>query len=148
MKKVSKQFELEEAIKAQMESMLPEARFSDRRYEHPDPVPMAPPVGYVKQRTMVEVVRDLVKSERLRQEAEEADADTFEEADDFDVGDDYEPASPYENEFEPPISALRQTQEAQQAQAPTPPSDGPNAPAAPATPPGGTPNPSEPPKGG
>lgn len=66
-----------------------------------DSTPMAPPVGYKKQPSMVEYIRDMVRSERLRQEAEAAGAETWEEADDFDVGEDYDPSSPYEGDFEP-----------------------------------------------
>lgn len=74
-----------------------------------DPVPLAPPVGYKKQPSMVEIVRDMVRGERLRQEAEAAGVETFEEADDFDVGDDPElMRSGWENDFDPPIVELVQ----------------------------------------
>lgn len=73
----------------------------------PDPVPMAPPVGYVKQISMIDQVRDMVRSERLRQEVEAAGMETFEEADDFEVGDDYDPTSPYEEVFDPVEMGLR-----------------------------------------
>lgn len=71
--------------------------------EVPDSTPMAPPVGYVKQKTITERIREMVRSEHLRRAAEEAGAETFEEADDFNVPDDLEPASGYENDdiFEP-----------------------------------------------
>lgn len=72
----------------------------------PDPTPIAPPVGYVKQPTITERIRDMVRSERLRAEAEAAGAETFEEAEDFDVGDDYDPTSPYEEIFDPPIPVI------------------------------------------
>lgn len=68
----------------------------------PDPTPIAPPLGYKRQPSMVEHIRNMVKSERLRAEAESAGAETFEEADDFDVEDDpLEPNTPYEDIFEP-----------------------------------------------
>lgn len=70
-------------------------------YEIPDPVPMAPPVGYKKQPSMIEIVRDMVRSEHLRRYAEGKEQDTFEEADDFDVDDDPDPLTKYEAEFEP-----------------------------------------------
>lgn len=69
--------------------------------EIPDPTPIAPPVGYVKQPSLVEQIRAMVRSEKLRQEAEGMGAGSFEEEDDFDVGDDYDPSSPYEADFEP-----------------------------------------------
>jgi len=72
-----------------------------------DPTPIAPPVGYKRQPSMVEIVRDMIKSERLRLEAEHAGMESFEEADDFEV-DDYDPSSPYEEHFEPtPLPELR-----------------------------------------
>lgn len=73
--------------------------------EIPDPTPMAPPVGYIKQPSMVDNIRNLIRSERLRQDAETAGAETFDEADDFDIEDDPEPISQYdyEPEFDPPL---------------------------------------------
>lgn len=69
--------------------------------ELPNPTPLQPPVGFKREPTIAERVREMVRSERLRQEALSAGAETFEEADDFDVGDDYDPTSPYEEVFEP-----------------------------------------------
>lgn len=71
--------------------------------ETPDPTPMQPPLGYFKQPTMVDHIRNLIRSERLREAAEAGGAESFEEADDFNVGDDYDPHSGYETEFEPEI---------------------------------------------
>lgn len=79
---------------------------NEKGQEVPDPTPMAPPVGYVKQQSLAEQIREMVRSEKLRLEVEQQGLETFEEADDFDVGDDYDPSSPYENEFDPPISEL------------------------------------------
>lgn len=74
--------------------------------EIPDPTVIAPPIGYIQQPTIFERVRDLIRSERLRQEAEAAGAESFEEADDFDVPDEIYPASAYEFEdnFDPPLA--------------------------------------------
>lgn len=77
-------------------------QLDDRGRELLDPRPVAPPVGYKRQPSMVEHIRNMVRSEMLAQAAQQADVDTFEEADDFDVGDDYDPRSPYEEVFEPP----------------------------------------------
>ena len=74
-----------------------------------DPMPMAPPIGYKKQPSMVEVVRDMVRSEKLRIEAERAGYETFEEAEDFEVGEDPEVMrSVWENEFDPPLVEMVQ----------------------------------------
>lgn len=107
-----------------------EAKLAARRQdwygaEHPDDTPMAPPIGYKKQPSMVEIVREAVRSEHLRLEALRAEQETFEEADDFDVPDDPVPPTGYEMfepQFEPPVDGPA---------GPRP--DGP-APAAPASP--------------
>lgn len=73
-----------------------------------DPRPLAPPVGYKKAPSMVEIVRDMVRSERLAQEAADADLETFEESEDFDIED--EPGyarSPWENDHDPSVSEAR-----------------------------------------
>lgn len=64
-----------------------------------DPRSMAPPVGYVKQPSMVDIQRAQIQ-EAIRNLTPE-DAETFEEADDFDVNDDFDPNSPYEEIFDP-----------------------------------------------
>lgn len=75
--------------------------FAESRHEVVSAIPVAPPVGYKKQPSMVDHIRGLVRSEHLRWAAEGAGAETFEEADDFDVGDDYDPSSPYEDDSYP-----------------------------------------------
>jgi hypothetical protein len=80
---------------------------SKDRSEVPDPVPMAPPVGYVKQESLTEKIRAMVRGEHLRLAAINAGAETFEESDDFDVGDDVDPSSPYEEVFDPVDSDAR-----------------------------------------
>lgn len=62
-------------------------------------VPVAPPVGYKKQKSLHEQIRDMIRSEKLAQEAAQGGYETFEESDDFDIEDD-DPRSPYEAEFE------------------------------------------------
>lgn len=106
--------------------------------ELPSDVPIAPPIGYKKQPTMVEHIRNAVRSEQLRLAAEAAGAESFEEADDFEVEDDLEPISAYEFErfFEPPAESRPAAQAdspkpAEPAPAPASPAPSP-APAAPA----------------
>lgn len=74
-----------------------------------DPVPLAPPIGYKKTPSMVEIVRDMIRSERLAAEAAAMGHETFEESEDFDVGDE-DPLmrSPWENDFDPPLETLLQ----------------------------------------
>ena len=76
----------------------------------PDPVPIAPPIGYKKQPTMVELVRSMVQSERLALEAQLAGYETFEESEDFDVDDpDDMPRSRHEHDDrQPTIQELRE----------------------------------------
>lgn len=87
-----------------------------------DPVPIAPPIGYKKQPSMVEHIRAMIRSERLREEAERAGQETFEEADDFgpDDDEDYVPLSGYESEFDPPgvVEAKRRYEEANRPKQP------------------------------
>lgn len=88
-----------------------------------DPTPMAPPIGYKKQPTMVDHIRAMIASERLAQEAAAAGAETFEEADDFDVDDDPEISTPYEIHESEPVQALRRRQKEAEA---TPPAERPS----------------------
>lgn len=108
--------------------------------EVPDPTPMAPPVGWFKQPTMVEHIRSLVAHE-LSRRADAVGHESFEEADDFDLPDGDDPHSPYENEFEPPIAALaEQARKAEEAEKPVEgekePDEGGGPPKQPADPPG------------
>lgn len=75
------------------------------RYELPDPVPMAPPVGYRRQPSLLDQVREMVRSEQLALEARRAGMETFEESEDFEV-EDYDPRSPWEDVFDP-VDVLR-----------------------------------------
>lgn len=76
-------------------------KFDEEGREVMDPLPIAPPIGYKKAPSISETIRNMIRSERLKQEAEAQGFESFEEADDFDVGDDYDPKSPYEEVFEP-----------------------------------------------
>lgn len=72
-----------------------------------DPTPMAPPIGYKKHPSMVEIVRDMVRSEKLRVAALESGHESFEEAEDFDVDDEPQQLrSKYENEQDPTLKDL------------------------------------------
>lgn len=77
----------------------PKGRAYDEQGQfYPDPVPIAPPIGYVQEPSMFDRVRDMIRKEAsLRAQAE--GFETFEESDDFEVEDDYEPFSPYELHF-------------------------------------------------
>lgn len=76
-------------------------KYDNNGRELMDPTPIAPPIGYKKSASISEQIRSMIRSERLREEAEGAGYESFEEADDFDVGDDFDPKSPYEEVFEP-----------------------------------------------
>lgn len=64
-----------------------------------DSTPMAPPVGYVRQPSLTEQIRAMVRAESLRHAAMEQGFETFEESNDFDV-DDAEPSSVYERDID------------------------------------------------
>lgn len=86
-----------------------------------DETPMAPPVGYNPQPTLVEQMRMMIQGERMRLAAMEGGFETFEEADDFDLDEDPFPRSPHEDEFDQPLPAreLRRRRDAAEA-APSP----------------------------
>lgn len=66
-----------------------------------DPTPMEPPVGYEVGPTLMEQIQAMVKGAHLRQAAEAAGYEDFEEADDFDIADDpMDPSTPYEADYE------------------------------------------------
>jgi len=76
---------------------------ADGRFELPDPVPMAPPVGYSAPPDLASMIRSMVRAEAFRQAVDKNDFETFEEADDFDIDDDpIDPLTPYEKVFEAP----------------------------------------------
>lgn len=101
--------------------------------EKPDPTPMAPPVGFVRQPPLHERLRDMILAER-RTLDEAAYVETWEEQNDFDVGDDLDPTSPWETNFEVPMGAEELTKDISQAVAAkggeqgggSPPADPPN----------------------
>lgn len=82
-----------------------------------DDTPMAPPVGFNPQPSLAETIRAMVRSERLAQELQGTDMETFEESEDFDVGEDYDPSTPYENDFDPDIAELREAVSQEQSKA-------------------------------
>lgn len=63
--------------------------------------PVAPPIGWKREPSLIDLVRDMVKSENLRNHALSSGHETFDEADDFEDDEDDSPHSPYEAEFEP-----------------------------------------------
>lgn len=74
--------------------------------EIPDPRPMQPPIGYKKQPSMFELIREATAREVALYAANRS-PETFDEADDFDIDDDVDPHSPWENDFDPPWSEVR-----------------------------------------
>lgn len=78
-----------------------EDRTNAKAEEHPDPTPMAPPIGYKRQPSLFDQVRDMVRNAQLQNDLAAQGVETMEEADDFDVGDDYDPRSPFEVDFDP-----------------------------------------------
>lgn len=74
--------------------------------ELPNPVPMAPPIGYKKSPSIADQMRAMIRL--ASHEAANAGAESEEEANDFDVGEDMDPHTPYEHEFEinPELEAM------------------------------------------
>lgn len=67
-----------------------------------DGTPIAPPLGFIKQPSLHELMRAMV-IEHAAARARGQEVETFEDADDFDMDDDDEPSrhSPYEANFDP-----------------------------------------------
>lgn len=70
--------------------------------EKVDGKPMEPPIGYTRTPSLAEQIKQMVRGERLAQEAAAMGAETFEEADDFNIDEEFDPESPYEADFDPP----------------------------------------------
>lgn len=69
--------------------------------EVPDPTIVDPPLGYVAQPDLMELMRRMIRTE-LSQAIDESEVETFDEADDFDIDDDpVDISSPYEEYFDP-----------------------------------------------
>lgn len=108
-----------------------------KTFEYLDPTPIAPPIGYRAQPSLIEQVRSMVRTV-VSERAEAQGHESFDEGDDFDVGDDYDPTSPYEYDFEPPAMPAKPVADAPKPPDPVPPPDGPNPTPAPLSP-GGKP---------
>lgn len=84
------------------------ARGVDPETGHPkeDATPIAPPVGYRRQPSMFELMREMVRGERVAEAARQAGKETFEESEDFDCGDEDGEllTSGFENDFDPPLA--------------------------------------------
>lgn len=74
-------------------------------HEVVNPIPVAPPVGYKRELSLAEQVRQAVRLER--QALLDLEPETMEEADDFEVDDEAVPNSPWENDLVPTIKELR-----------------------------------------
>lgn len=75
--------------------------------ELPDPTPLEPPLNYIKTPSLSEQIREMVRSEKLRMEAEAMGFESFEDADDLEMDEDPDPGSPYEINFDPtPLQEL------------------------------------------
>lgn len=73
-----------------------------------DSRPMAPPVGYKKQPSLIDHVIETRRAirEEMSRAAEEQGFESMADADDFYVDDDpVDPSSPWEQNFEPPVVA-------------------------------------------
>lgn len=75
---------------------MKKCKHDDAGFEIPDPTPVAVPVGFRREPTIQEMIAQFVRSEQLRQHAQQAGFETLEEADDFDVDEDPEMVTPHE----------------------------------------------------
>lgn len=95
--------------------------------EVPNPLPLAPPIGYKKHVSIAEQMRQMIR--QVSHEASMAGAETEDEANDFEVGEDMDPHSPWENDFE--IDPAMETMIALQSRPPAAPAAAPSAAATP-----------------
>lgn len=73
--------------------------------EVPDPTIIDPPLGYIQQPDLMELMRRMIRTE-FSNAIDATQFETFEEADDFEVDDDpVDYSSPYEEYFDPPPGA-------------------------------------------
>lgn len=80
----------------------PKPGLNEDGHETPDPRPMSPPVGYNRQPSLAEQMREMVRDHKAMMAlAGDDTVETFEEADDFDIGDDIDLSTPYEESFDP-----------------------------------------------
>lgn len=92
------------------------APYNEKGEQMVDPTPVRLPVGFKNVDSFANRVREIVRGERLRAEAEAMGAETFEEADDFDVPDDpLDPSTPYEADFDVPTPGEIRRQEKERA---------------------------------
>lgn len=69
--------------------------------EVPDPTVVEPPLGYIQQPDLMELMRRMVRG-HLSDLADQQELETFDEADDFEIDDDpVDYSSPYEMYFDP-----------------------------------------------
>lgn len=92
-----------------------DAFIDDLGREIPDPRPVQPPVGYKKQPSMFELIREATARE-VALYAANREPESFEDSEDFDIGDDIDPSSPWENDFDPPFSEVRRAIEEHRAE--------------------------------
>lgn len=101
----------------------------------PDGRPMQPPIGYRAEPSLIERVREMVRSENLQREIAEQGLETFEESNDFYIEDepDSHPMSMWENDEDTPIEMLlaKQREAAEAAAAASGGDDGPKPPTPP-----------------
>lgn len=70
--------------------------------EMPDPVPMAPPVGYSPPPDIMQLIHSMIRNEEFRKSLAANEVETFEESDDFEFDDDDEfGETEYEKVFYP-----------------------------------------------
>jgi len=120
---MSDQIDLEDAIARVAASLYTRERSVQSQHlnaagqELPNPVPLSPPIGYVKPVSIADQIRQAIRQASF--EAQMAGMETEEEANDFDVGEDTEPHSPWENDFE--IDPALEAMIALRSQPPAPP---------------------------
>lgn len=99
-----------------------------RKYETPDPQPMAVPVRFQRPESLDQMIRRMIRTQ-MSVQAAQGGHESFEEAEDFDTGDDLELRSQYEIEGDTPSGSDPQDPIPAAGADPTTPPQDPAAPA-------------------
>lgn len=75
-------------------------QLDENGHELPDDTPVAMPLGFTRQPTLIETIRAVIRTEASAAAASSGYG-SFEEEDDFDVDDEVDPKTPWEEVFEP-----------------------------------------------
>jgi hypothetical protein len=105
---VDKLNSLEQEMLMDMDAKVPCAEFDELGRQIPDPEPIALPVGWVPEKSLRELLKEMIR-DQLSDTAQNQGFETFEEADDFETDSDFGPVSDKElhgDQYDRPASYI------------------------------------------